>query len=111
MATALYERIIGYDYGDQERNDLMRKVWQGTPYVVNVTTGSINSDEWQEIMQFCRDEFGTEAWPIHGRAGRWQSGSATVFGETFIGFDTSKAMATFIRRFPDRVLVSEVPAP
>jgi hypothetical protein len=40
MATELYERMTAFDHGDAERNDLMRKVWDPTPWMVDAYTGS-----------------------------------------------------------------------
>ncbi len=104
MNTALFQRTLAYDHGDKERNYLMQKVWSVTPFMINVRTGSINSETYREIMQFCRVLFGPDAWPIHGRPGRWQSGSATVYGETFMGFEDAGALAIFMGRFGHLVI-------
>ena len=104
LGTPLYDRLITYDYGDDERRDLMEKVWSVTPYVVNVMTGNINGDDWRAMMQWCREAFGAEAWPIHGREGKWQTGGATIFGETHIGFATSEDLATFQAKFGDKII-------
>jgi hypothetical protein len=99
MSTALHKRILAADYGDQDSSELMIKVWAGTPFVVNVRTGSINSETEREITEWCRENFGQDAWPIHGKPGKWQRGSATVHGETFIGFDSAESLALFVERF------------
>ena len=111
MSTALHQRIVAADYGDQERTDLMIKVWAGTPFVVNVRTGNINSETEREITEWCRERFGRDAWPIHGKPGKWQRGSATVHGETFMGFDTAETVAIFMGRFGHLVIEDEAPAP
>ncbi len=109
MSTALYQRIVDFDYGDRERSYLVERVWKDTPFVVNVRTGEINSESEREIMQFCRKRFGPEAWPIHGRPGRWYRGSATVYGETFMGFDTAGTLAVFLGRFGDLIIEDQAP--
>jgi hypothetical protein len=111
MSTTLHKRILSADYGDQERTDLMVKVWAGTPFVVNVRTGSINSEAEREIAEWCRESFGPDAWPIHGKPGKWQRGSATVHGETFMGFDTAETLAIFMGRFGHLVIEDEAPSP
>ena len=70
MATDLFHRTLAYNYGDDERSDLMRKVWSVTPFMVDCQTGSPDDDAYRRIMQWCRDNIGPEAWPIHGRDGR-----------------------------------------
>lgn len=104
MGTDLYHRIITFEYRDADRKELMEKVWRGTPWVVNVKTDSIGSDQYRSIMQWCRDHIGAEAWPIHGRPGEWQSGSATVFGETFMGFATEARLSEFRAAFGDLII-------
>ncbi|HEY0120630.1 MAG TPA: hypothetical protein VGC14_02525 [Rhizobium sp.] len=108
MATDLYHRVLTYDYGDKERSDLMAKVWNVTPFVVNVRTGSIDSEEYRAMIDWLRDTFGDQAWPIHGRAGQWQTGRATVFGETFIGFQAADGLAAFRAKYGDRIVEAEV---
>jgi hypothetical protein len=110
MSTLLHRRILAFDYGDQERTDLMAKVWAVTPFVVNVRTGNINSEAERNVMEWCRDNLGNEAWPIHGRPGRWQRGSATVHGETFMGFDSAEALALFNARFGELILGDDTEA-
>jgi len=97
-----------FDYGDKERNDLMLEVWSVTPWMLNVRTGSPDSDHFGEIRRWCRDNTGPEASPIHGRAGKWQTGGATVFGETFIGFATKELMDDFSREFPGSIVAERV---
>lgn len=47
------------------------------------------------IMDWARERFGDEAWPIHGKAGSWHRGGATVYGWTWFGFDTEDRMREF----------------
>lgn len=104
--TDLYRSILAYDYGDKERGDLMEKVWSVTPWVVNVRTGSMTDmgSAYYRIKQWCAGSMGAEAWPIHGRPGSWQYGSATVFGETYIGFATEAMLDRFRSAFGDLII-------
>lgn len=93
--SALYQRQI-----ETSGDELMHTVWDGTPWMVDVYTGSIqNGGRYGEIMQWCRDEFGAEAWPIHGKPGSWYSGGATVMGWTWMGFATCEMMQKFVARW------------
>ena len=107
MSTELYTRIVSMDYGDQERSDLMAKVWGATPFVVNVRTGSPGEDAYREIIQWARAELGPQAMPIHGHDGDWQTGSATVFGETFIGFKHEIDLARFSEAFGHLIIADQ----
>ena len=98
--TDLYRRTLAYDYGDDERNELMREVWSPTPWMIDVNTGRCGEDLDREIRFWCHDTFGEECWPIHGRPGVWQRGSATVFGSTWYGFATEEMMHQFLARWP-----------
>lgn len=102
--SALYGRILAFDYGDADRTELMEKVWSVTPWAVNVMTGNIEGEDYRRVREWCRDNLGAEAWPIHGRPGCWQFGSATVHGETFIGFETEEMLAQFQRQFGDLII-------
>ncbi len=103
VGTDLYQRTIDYDYSDQESKSLMAKVWGVTPWMINVHTGSPGEDSYRAIVHWCREEIGPEAWPIHERPGEWQTGSATLFGETFIGFRTEEQMDRFCAKFGDAI--------
>jgi len=63
--------------------------------MVEAYTDSINSQRWQNVMEWCREYCGPEAWPIHGKAGKWHSGGATVNGETWMGFADEQMMNDF----------------
>jgi hypothetical protein len=95
MGSRIFKTVIAADFGDAERNDLMRKVWAPTPWIVDCRTDSAGTDRSRDIMDWCRDRWGDECWPIHGRPGRWQRGSATVFGYTWFGFETEAMMNDF----------------
>lgn len=101
--SELYQRQI--IKGD---NDLLREVWGSTPWMVQAYTGSWADDRIMEIREWCTDEFGPEAWPIHGKPGRWHSGGATVNGWTWMGFETEEMMHRFIERWPAPARTEEV---
>ena len=83
-----------------ERKELMAKVWRDTPWMVDAYTGSHDTDRRHDLMEWCREQFGPEAWPIHGHPGQWHSGGATVDGWTWMGFATEEQMRRFTERWP-----------
>ncbi|MCZ4284601.1 hypothetical protein O4H29_07100 [Marinobacter salarius] len=93
----LYQRQIA-----ECEDELMHKVWDNTPWMIDAYTGSISRDNerYQEIMEWCRDQFGPEAWPIHGKPGDWHCGGATVHGWTWLGFATKEMMDKFAAAWP-----------
>jgi len=102
--SELYQRVITYFDKDEERDELSREVWSGTPWMVDAYTGKIeNFGRYREIMDWCREQFGPEAWPIHGKPGSWHCGGATVMGWTWMGFATEDMMNQFIERWPSPV--------
>lgn len=102
MATDLYHRTMAFDYGDANRNDLMHKVWDGFPWMVNAYTGgySRGRDRECDILHWCRENIGEPASPIHERPGAWYRGSATIDGWTFMGFTTEADMKKFMEAWP-----------
>lgn len=68
--------------------------------MIDVLTGSHGEEKHCDIMRWCLEEFGPEAWPIHGKAGQWHSGSVTINGWTWIGFSTKEQMQKFLARWP-----------
>jgi hypothetical protein len=100
--TPLYERMAAHEYGNPEVGDLMRKIWAGTPWMIDCYTERIGGGLFVEIMQWCRRRWGVEAWPIHSRPGRWQSGSATVDGWTWFGFESEEMLAKFKAQWETR---------
>lgn len=100
MATDLYHRVLTFDHGDEERNELVKRVWSGTPWMVDAYTDSINSERDRAIVEWCREQFGPEAWPIHGHPGSWHRGSATIHGWTWIGFDSEDNLRQFEAAWP-----------
>lgn len=100
--TDLYHRNMEWAESNGDRGKLMHQVWDGTPWMVDVYTGNIeNFGRFREIMEWCREQFGPEAWPIHGKPGAWHSGGATVMGWTWIGFATEDRMERFRERWID----------
>lgn len=99
MTTDLYHRTVAFDYGDQERTDLMRKVWASTPWMVDAFTGPMSGERDRQMVEWCRDKFGDEAWPVHGRPGAWQRGGVTLYGWTWFGFDTEDKLDAFNARW------------
>ena len=95
--SELYQRVIA-----PKDDELMHRVWDGTSYMVDAYTGSIsNFGRYREIKDWCREQFGDEAWPIHGQPGNWHSGSATIDGRTWMGFATEDMMRRFVERWGD----------
>lgn len=100
MGNELYQRTITFDYGDPERRSLVEKVWSGTPWMVNAYTGSCGDDRDCEMRDWCFEHFGNEAWPIHGKPGKWHRSGATINGWTWFGFATQEMMRRFEEAFP-----------
>ena len=95
--SKLYQHQIAHYVNDH----LMHKVWDGTPWMVDAFTGSPRTDDrYCEIMEWCRDNLGPEAWPLHGTQGNWYSGGSTVDGWTWVGFATEEMMLKFIDAWP-----------
>lgn len=81
-------------------DDLMKEVWEGTPWMLDVFTGPGHPDPLRDrIMRWCRDKWGTPASPIHGIPGTWREGNATLFGWTWMGFKTEAMMSEFQKRW------------
>jgi hypothetical protein len=101
--TDLYRRMLAFNYDDQERSDLMRKVWSPTPWMVNVFDGgwSRGRDRCFNIGEWCAEHFGPQGWPIHGKPGRWYRGNATVHGWTWYGFASESDMNAFMAAWPN----------
>jgi len=104
--TPLYKRIVAHavDSGDI---DLTNKVWDNTPWVINVNTGSpsdYENDRLHGMIEWCTLNLGPEAWPIHDKPGNWYRSGATVMGETFIGFHTECMMNDFMLEHPKYIL-------
>ena len=102
MTTELYRSMIAYweDKGDQSQLDLQHRVWDGAPWMVSAFTGCIADDRDMEMRDWCRNMFGDEAWPIHGKPGSWKRGGATIDGWTWYGFETEEMMRRFQEAWP-----------
>lgn len=100
IGTDLFERTIAFDYGDTERSDLMKKVWSVTPWMVDCYTGNIGSTTERDIREWLYNNVGDQAFPIHGRGGDWQFGSATIHGWTWVGFSSKELLDEFLKAFP-----------
>lgn len=82
---------------------LMRQVWDGTPWMVDAYTGPVsNSGRYREMMDWCLEQFGPQAWPFsdNPNPGNWHMGGVTWFGYTWIGFKTEEMMTRFLNRWP-----------
>lgn len=102
MSTDLYRRTMEWAEHnlDAEGASLMHKVWDATPWMVEVYTGRMAAARDSEMRDWCCNQFGDEAWPIHGRSGAWCRGSATVFGWTWFGFAEQGMMERFMAVWP-----------
>lgn len=98
--TPLYERTMAFDHHNAETNELMRKVWEPTPWMVNAWTGRSGDQRDREMLLWCYELFGDMASPIHDRPGRWQRGLVNVLGWTWFGFADEAEMQTFVARWP-----------
>ncbi|WP_319532843.1 hypothetical protein [uncultured Cohaesibacter sp.] len=103
--TPLYARSLAYyeAKGDSRDVELFHKVWDPTPWVIDVFTGSLCDDQFCEMREWLNEICGVESWPIHDRPGDWNIGSATVNGWTWLGFKTEDMMRRFIEAFPANV--------
>jgi len=99
--SELYERAMSRFEEGGKRDKLIHTVWDGTPWMVNAYTGSIdNFGRYREVMEWCKEHFGSEARPIQGKHGDWRCGGATVMGWTWLGFRTEEMMNKFIAAWP-----------
>jgi hypothetical protein len=103
MATPLYKRMLALSMDDPDGGELMRKVWDPTPYMIDVRDFEPNSKEWFDFLRWALEELGEESSPIHDQAGVWRRGNATLFGWTWYGFAAQHLMDKFMRRYPDRI--------
>lgn len=98
--TELFYAALAYDAARSDRDGLMREVWGGTPWMVDAYDGPDHEPRRREMLEWCLERFGPEAWPLHGRPGRWHRGGATINGWTWFGFDTEEALAEFEAAWP-----------
>lgn len=98
----LYRRSMAYyEAREDDGGALQHKVWDGTPWMVDAYTGQCAGERDLEIREWCEYHFGPEAWPIHGKAGQWHRGVATIYGWAWIGFATEAMLAEFNARWDD----------
>ena len=97
MPTELYDKIIKHGETSCAGSDLTHKLWDHTPWVIDVFFGGHNSESERSILDYCFCNFGPEAWPIHGKPGNWYRGGATVDGSGWIGFHTAAMMEQFTK--------------
>lgn len=100
MSTDLHKRMLAFNYEDDERSELMWKVWRGNPWMVDAYTGNYDTGRKREMLHWCYETMGQEASPIHDRPGLWQQGHATIHGWTWFGFASESAMKYFVSRWP-----------
>lgn len=110
----LYDSII--EHSRKKENEeglaLSHKVWDPTPYVLDVYMGKDNycgegKDEYN-IREYCKKNFGKQSWPIHNKPANWYRGGATVYGWTWLGFKTKEMMDKFILDWPENIKQEEV---
>jgi hypothetical protein len=98
--TELYTNALNYYKGkmSQEDADLHIKVWQPTPYMIDVFTGETREEYLimsKKIHDWCLDNLGKSHYSICNKIGVWQRGGATVDGWTWYGFKTEEMMNKF----------------
>lgn len=106
MATDAYRDMMDCiaKWQDAKSLALAHEVWDPTPYVINVRTGSIGCEVENSIYKWCVSNLGKESSTIHGQSGRWHRAGAVVFGESTIGFANQEDMELFCTAFPDCVI-------
>jgi hypothetical protein len=113
MSTRLYEQYVMGD--TSEHGDLNRRVWAGTPWIIDAYTGrdSLGDNRANDMLWWLTEEMGEQAWPFgpNPRPGRWYRGSATINGWTWFGFATEADMQTFLARWPAPEGERSPPAP
>ncbi len=98
----LYRSIIEWNakQGDDDLR-LAHEVWDMTPWVVDMFDGSMKHDDrYRQMVMWCHERWGEQAWWPSGRKGAWQRGGATVDGWTWWGFDTKDKMDDFASAWP-----------
>lgn len=114
VGTDLYRRVTAYAE-ERGADDLALhlKVWQPTPWMIDVYVGKTYSEEWllPAHHEWCNANLGEESWPIHGHPGVWHRGGATVDGWTWYGFATEDLMRRFLAQFPQPPMPGETTEP
>lgn len=102
MSTDLYRRVMAWNeqLGDAERTALAHRVWDGTPWIVNWYTGGVDHGRTRDMILWCVEKFGEQAWWPENRPGAWQRGSATIHGWEWWGFDDEAKLREFMAAWP-----------
>lgn len=105
MATELYEKIVSYNYRDEETTKAVREAWRNTPWVINVRdfSHSPGSWEWFDFVEWANGALGAQSCLWNDHKGDWYRASGTVNGLTNYGFSTEAKMRAFMARYPNRV--------
>lgn len=101
MSTRLYHMM--FVVCSERHKEINHKVWDPTPWVINVKSGSpsnLEDETWGTMRNWLINNLGPESQPIFGIKGYWHRGSATVDGWTFIGFSSEALMISFMNKFP-----------
>lgn len=95
--TPLFRKTMAEADADSDRNrgELMRMVWEPTPWMVDV----FDDGREREIRIWCNHHIGPESSPIHRQTGLWHRGNVTMFGFTWYGFATANLMTKFLATF------------
>ena len=108
--TAIYDKIISHaeDKESAEALKLAIKVWNPTPWVIDVFIGKYMHEKFEQVYEgriraYCVEHFGKQSWPIHGKPANWYRAGFTYNGWTWIGFKTEKMMKKFISDWPDNI--------
>jgi len=89
-----------YEAHEDDGGALQHKAWDGTPFMVDWYTGQTADDRDLSMQNWCRQKIGDEAWPLHGKPGRWHRGGVTVHGWTWFGFETQALLDAFTAAWP-----------
>lgn len=110
--TPIYELIINKTIEMGGDGKLQEKVWNPTPWVIDVYLGEMDDDRIEYIAEkklrdWCNSFAGKESWPIHDRPGDWYRAGFTADGWTWIGFKTEEMMDEFIMAWPEHVKLQQ----
>lgn len=103
MATALFDRKIAWSQENltEEGHRLTLKCWAERPWLVNVYSGGISDARERLIIEWLTEEFGPQAWPLHGKPGDWYQAGVTIQGWCDFGFATEQMMTQFQEAWPN----------
>jgi len=96
LPSDLYKRSMAYyEANEADGGELQHRVWDMTPWMLDVYEGKHDDMKYMEIIEWCHEKWGDQAWWPSGRHGAWQRGGATVFGWTWWGLNTEEKMLEF----------------